>query len=208
MLTVEELEASLQLGYETRHLELKAPGLRTDSAFLAKVIRAALSLGNLRDGGHIVIGIDDKDPRSLGPGLTRTEADSWTDYDALSRKMAEYADPPLRFHLSELTLTPGSVVAAIEVAEFDDLPHICSRQLDPTLRKGALYVRTRNVPESAEIPSSTEMREILDLATEKALRSFVQRANNAGLVLNAGSDGPHPPQSAESFEAQRRGAWQ
>jgi hypothetical protein len=50
-------------------LELKGPGARTDKHLFAKVARAALGLGNLRDGGHLIIGIDDEDPKTLLPGL-------------------------------------------------------------------------------------------------------------------------------------------
>jgi predicted HTH transcriptional regulator len=163
-----------------------------------------LSFGNLRDGGHIVIGINDKDPASMRPGLSSDEAESWRAFDDVSRKMAQYADPPLRFRFAERKLSSGAVVALLEIAEFEDLPHICSRQLDPTLRKGALYVRSRNVPETVEVPSSIEMREVLDLATEKALRVFVQRAQHAGLTLTPAASAPT---AAEAYEAQRRDAW-
>lgn len=208
MLTPVEIEDILRLGYEQRHFELKGPGPRDDAQLMAKVIRTALSLGNLRDGGHIVIGIDDKDPASMLPGLTPEEAKSWRSYDDVSRKMAEYADPPMRFDLAEVVLSSsGAVVAVLEIAEFDDMPHICARQLDPTLRKGALYVRSRKVPETVVIPSSVEMREVLDLATEKALRSYVQRAQNAGLTLTPIAAEQAPPSASKSFAAQRKGAW-
>jgi hypothetical protein len=94
MLTAAEIEEVLRVGYEQRHLELKGPGRWDDTQLMAKVIRTALSLGNLRDGGHIVIGINGKNPASMLPGLTADEAASWRAYDDVSRKMAEYADPP------------------------------------------------------------------------------------------------------------------
>jgi predicted HTH transcriptional regulator len=206
VLTAAEVEELLRLGYEQRHFELKGAGRRDDTQFMAKVIRAALSLGNLRDGGHIVIGIDDKDPTSMLPGLAPDEAESWQAYDDVARKMAEYADPPLRFSLAELRLSSGAGVAVIEIAEFEDLPHICSRQLDKVLRKGALYVRSRTAPETVEVPSSVEMREILDLATEKALRSFVERLNHAGLTVTPAA-GPTHPGVASAYETQRKDAW-
>lgn len=207
MLAAAEIEDILRLGYEQRHFELKGPGRRDDTQRMAKVIRTALSLGNLRDGGYIVIGIDDKDPASMLPGLSPEEAESWRAYDDVSRKMAEYADPPMRFDLAEVVLSSGAVVAVLEIAEFEDMPHICSRQLDPSLRKGALYVRSRKAPETVEVSSSVEMREVLDLATEKALRSYVQRAQNAGLTLTPAAEEPAPPSASEAYEAQRKDAW-
>jgi hypothetical protein len=61
VLSANEIDEILRGGYELRGFELKGPGGRNDPHLLRKVVRAALSMGNLRDGGHIVIGIDDKD---------------------------------------------------------------------------------------------------------------------------------------------------
>ncbi len=206
---MQELEDALRLRYESRGLELKGPGDRTDSHMLAKVTRAALSLGNLRDGGHIIIGIEDSDPASLGPGLDPVQHTSWLAYDDVARKMGEYADPPIEFTLASLRLSSGANVAVIQVNEFADIPHICSKQFDPVLRKGALYVRPRKVPETAEVASSIEMREVIELATEKALRAYVETAQRAGIALSVPTTGAPPvPAMEERFEEQRRGAWE
>lgn len=209
MLTTAEIEASLQVGYETRGFELKGPGDRSDTRFLAKVIRAALSLGNLRDGGYIVIGVDDTNPAALGPGLTDVQLASWLAYDDVARKTNEYADPPLQFDITEVVLSSGAKVALLQVHEFADIPHLCSKQLDPVLKKGALYVRSRKSPETAEVASSVEVREVIQLATEKALRVYVETAQHAGLALTtaAGATTPHPSDQ-ERFDQQREEAWQ
>src|SRR3954453_1143510 len=102
MFTVEEIEAALTLGYELPSLELKGAGPRTDSHLFAKVARAALGMGNLRDGGQIVIGIDDKAQATMLPGLSPAELTSWLEYDHVARKLAEYADPPLKFDLTSM----------------------------------------------------------------------------------------------------------
>src|SRR5689334_6981251 len=102
------MEALLAVGYEQRGIEWKGPGLRSDKQLFVKVVRAALSMGNLRDGGHVVIGIDDKNPRSLLPGLSHDELASWLSYDDVARGFAEYADPPLHFELASLTLSSGA----------------------------------------------------------------------------------------------------
>src|SRR5216683_1288834 len=122
MLSVEEIEASLFLGYELRGLEVKGPGLRTDSHLFAKVTRAALSMANLRDGGHVLIGIDDTNTAAMLPGLNSAELTSWLSYDDVSRKLAEYADPPLRFDLDARTLSSGATVALVQIHEFADIP--------------------------------------------------------------------------------------
>lgn len=207
MLSAAEIENALTLGYESRHLELKTAGDRSDKQLLAKVTRAALGMGNLRDGGHVIIGIDDKSPQSLLPGLTAPELASWLAKDDLARGMNEYADPPLDFEVAEVELSSGSKVAVIEVHEFADIPHLCARQRDPDLRKGALYVRPRKVAETSEIATSVDMREVIDLAIEKGLRAYVQTSVNAGVTLVTGSPPAPAVDDAELFLAQQKDAW-
>lgn len=207
MIDVAELEAMLASGYEDRAVEYKGAGLRTDRQYFAKVARAALSMGNRRDGGFVVIGIDDKDPASLGPGLSDEQLASWTDYDHVARALAEYADPPLHFALATLTLSSDARVALIQVSEFSDIPHLCARAYEQDLRRGALYVRTRKLPETAEVASSVEMRDVLDLATQKALRAYVETAQRAGVRLGAEPISNDSEQWAHAFEVQRNAAW-
>lgn len=208
MLTVEEIEELLQGGYELRGFELKGPGSRADSHFFAKVARAALGLGNLRDGGHVVLGIDDADPAAMAPGLTPDDLATWLAYDDVARKLATYADPPLRFDVCERVLSSGARVAVVQVFEFADIPHLCAKDHPAGLREGALYVRPRKVPETSQVGSSVEMREIIDLATEKALRAFVERAQRAGLQLSAEGRREQSAINEDRYEDERRRGWQ
>lgn len=202
MLSVEQLEDMLRLGREGRGVEFKTAGSRTDSHFLAKVTKAALSMGNLRDGGQVVIGIDDADPAKMLPGLRKAEEESWTAYDDVARKLAEYATPALTFDVAAFDLSSGVRVVVIEVEEFSDTPHLCAKDHSDVLRRGALYVRPRKVPESSEIAGLVEMREVLDIATEKALRAYVGTARRAGVDL--GSSGPSDD---ELYKAERDAGW-
>jgi hypothetical protein len=183
VLNADEIAAALRGDYELRGLELKGPGSRADKHFLAKVVRAGLSMGNLRDGGHVVIGIEDTDPAALLPGLSDEDLASWLAYDEVARAMANYADPPLQFEIAQVELASGATVAVIEVFEFADIPHLCARSYDSVLREGALYVRPRRMPETSEVASSVEMRDVIELATEKRLRSYVETAERASVRL-------------------------
>jgi hypothetical protein len=208
LLTAEEIEVALAFGYELRGLELKGRGTRTDPHLFAKVTRACLSMANLRDGGHVIIGIDDNDPASMMPGLDAAELASWLSYDDVARRLAEYAEPPIRFDLDSCLLPSGATVAVIQVHEFADIPVLCVKDYPTVLRAGACYVRPRRVPETAEIPSAVEMRDLLDLATEKALRAFVERAQRAGLALTTAAPSTTAgPSASERFLSQRRDIW-
>jgi predicted HTH transcriptional regulator len=174
-----------------------------------KVIRAALGLGNLRYGGHIVIGIDDADLAAMAPGLSDEQLATWMAFDDVSRKMAEYADPPLRFDIAHVELSNGATVAVIQVFEFEDIPHLCKKDYPDVLRNGAMYVRPRRVPETSEVGTSVEMREVLELATEKALQNFVATAGRAGVALTAApvTAADESETSRERYANELRRAW-
>lgn len=208
VLTAEELESALSTGYEGRGFELKGPGKSDDKRFLAKIARAALSMGNLRDGGHVVIGIDDGTPQDMLPGLDEDALATWLAYDDVSGRLAAYCDPPISFDLAQLTVATGARIVVVQVHEFADIPHLCAREYPDVLRAGALYIRSRKMPETAEVASSVEMREILDLAAQKRLRAYIEMAERAGLSFSVGESGAASDSAdSEQFEQQVRRAW-
>ncbi|WP_344210673.1 hypothetical protein [Kribbella sancticallisti] len=162
MLSVDEVEQSLAVGHELRAFELKGPGSCDSKQFRAKVIRAALGMGNLRDGGHVVIGIDDRDPAAMLPGLSADDLRSWSSHDTVASRFAEYADPPLQFELAKMTLSSGADLVVLAVDQFTDIPHLCAKDYPSDLRKGALYVRARRMRETVEVATAADMRDVID----------------------------------------------
>ncbi|MDQ6948579.1 MAG: ATP-binding protein [Actinomycetota bacterium] len=183
MITDDELRDMLALGHEQRGVEFKGAGDSTDRAFRAKVIRAALGMANRRDHGYIVLGIDDAAPQSGGPGLTPERAAEWMNYDNVASWFGEYADPALRFELAARRTHQDNDVVVIEVHEFEEIPILCKRDFDTTLKRGALYTRSHAKPETSDTHQHAELRELLDLAVEKGLRRFVERAYRGGAIL-------------------------
>jgi hypothetical protein len=100
----------------------------------------------------------------------------------------------------------GRKFVVIRVYQFDDIPILCAKDYNepgkaPVLRRGACYVRARHKPETSEIPSEEEMRELLELAIDKGVRKLVTRAQNAGLFPTLPGT-PAPPSDEASFEKQ------
>lgn len=183
-MTDEQFAVLLALAHERSGVECKGPGLRTDTHLFARVTRAALSMANRRDGGLVILGVDDSNGVLTPVGLGEEELESWQQYDHVADNFASYADPAISFDLETHEQNSKKFVVLI-IHEFEDVPVLCkkgygdgSRML---LRAGACYVRTRRKPETAEIPTQTEMRDLIDLATEKRLQRFIAQARAAGL---------------------------
>lgn len=205
MVTRDEIEELLALGHEIRSFEVKGPGNLGDKAYCAKVARAAIAMGNLRDGGLICLGIDDTQMAAMQPGLDSSQLAEWSDFDKVSDALRRYIDPPVEFSLLPLKLSNGVEVVVIKVEEFETVPHVCKRTFPGELQDGMTYVRPRGKPESVPVPTSTEMRELLDLAITKGVREFIRRAGAAGIQLGEARSVEDVEREAFAQEAQR--AW-
>jgi predicted HTH transcriptional regulator len=187
-LTSDDFNSHLNRGYETNGLEFKGPGSRTDKSFLGKVVRAILAMANRMDGGIVIIGVNETAGRPAAAGLTTEQAETWSKYDDVSSAVNEYASPSVRFEL-ELVTFNGSSFAVIQVHEFLDQPILCCKEYYDaekkivTLRRGACYVRSQHKPESSEIPSHQELRDLLELAIDKGVSKFLRRAQKAGIFV-------------------------
>ena len=192
-LTEQQFRELLAPGYERYGVEFKGPGDRDDKQFLVQVARAVLGMTNRRDGGLVIIGVDDG---GNAVGLSDDQLATWS-YDHVAASLAEYADPYVSFELQVLSYDGRSFVI-LRVAEFEEIPVLCKQGYQKVLRKGACYVRTRRMPETSEIPSQTEMRELLELAVDKGVRKFIKRARATDLLTS----GPVPPTDQGRFEEQ------
>ncbi len=176
------LNELIALKHELSGVECKPPGPRTDKKLQAWVIRAMLGMANRRDGGLVIVGVDDS-LTSLKPvGLNSTYLASWERYDDLASSAAEYADPSINFE-QEIHEYEGNKYVLVIVKEFEDIPVLCKKDYPEILRKGACYVRSRRKPETIEVPTQEDMRDLLDLATEKRLRKFLALAKSAGIEI-------------------------
>jgi predicted HTH transcriptional regulator len=196
-MTEDEFEALLAPGHEQRGVEFKGPGRRSDRQFFARVARAVLGMANRRDGGVVVIGVEDKSGTLKPVGLSVPDLATWK-YDDIADSLAVYADPSVSFDL-EIAEYKGSHYVILSVDEFEDVPVLCNKPYPDTLRNGACYVRSRRKPETSEIPSQADMRDLIELATEKRLRRFVAQARAAGLDIS----GAALPTDEERFENQQ-----
>lgn len=195
-MTDQEFAELLALGYERRGVEFKRGGPLSDKQILTRVARAALGMTNRRDGGYVIIGVDETQGQPTPVGLSEADLATWK-YDDVADALAGYADPSLTFDL-EVRGQEARKFVVLRIHEFEDIPVLCNKDFPDVLRKGACYVRSRRKPETSEIPSQEDMRDLLELATEKRLRRFIAQARAAGLEV------PVPPSDRELFDRQRK----
>ncbi len=181
----QELAEYIALGYELHGVEFKAGLPCTDKDFFARVARAVLGMANRRDGGRVIIGVEERGKKLVAAGVAAQHLKTWNQDDA-SAALGEFADPYITINLQVVQLD-GLDFVVLNVSEFEEVPVLARRDYKNVIRRGALYVRTRRKPETSEVPSQTEMRDVLEIATIKAVRRFLGAASAIGL-LQAGKD--------------------
>lgn len=189
---------------EQRHIEFKADGPLSDADYRARVIRAMLGMANRRDGGSVVLGVDDKDPTSSS-GMSGPNVVAWTKFDDVADQVARYADPSIEFTITTVVSGAGTYVV-LDVEEFREVPVLCKKAYhrpggDTILRHGALYVRSSaGRIETREVSNPTEMRALIELASEKRLRGHIEMTARAGGVIVTTKEGQ--PVDVDVFNAE------
>ena len=103
----------MALGHELGGIEFKGPGPMSNSRLVAQVVKAVLGMANRRDGGSVIIGVEDNQGTPIPTGLTPVDLSTWTN-DALADQIARYADPSVTFDM-EVKEYQGNQFVLIEV---------------------------------------------------------------------------------------------
>ena len=199
----EEFAAILAMGHEVTGTEFKGPGPISGRQLFAQVTKAVLGMANRRDGGRVVVGVEDNGGNLNPVGLTSPDLATWK-YDDVAAKLAEYADPSVSFDL-KIERHNGKDYVILYIGEFDDIPVLCKKDYQDVLRKGACYVRPRRKPETTEIPTQEDMRDLLDLAAEKRLRKHLKQTRRAGGLIVPFQTERIAPSSQEHYDKQLGG---
>jgi predicted HTH transcriptional regulator len=192
-----DIEALLGTG-EFRNLDFKASH-ELDKNAKIEITKDLLAFSNTPDGGRIIVGVkenkDDLDGKRFElTGMEPEHLCTWT-HDNLADTARNFADPFVEFEFE--TVPVGErVCMVIKIQEFQEIPVICKQRSGDTLRSGAIYTRTYGKRESAEVRSQTEVREILNMATEKNIRKFIGTAMKVGLPLTLS------PTDSDKFDKQ------
>jgi hypothetical protein len=163
---------------ENDHIDCKESMLWDSAVASACLAKDIAAFANSRDGGVIVLGKSEPAPGKFTlDGLSDAEAASY-DMTKVANWVNSRFAPPIRFacHRQEHL---GKVFIVITVAEFEDVPHICTKSFqDPAnpkkhlLREGTIYVRNAGAA-SAPLNSVDDVRALVGLATAKRGRELL-----------------------------------
>ena len=155
------------------------------------IIRTVLGMANTRDGGHIVVGVVEREESSPYPeGVLREHREGFPSEEDFRAAVNGFAEPFVEPRL-EWQEHSEKQFLVIEVPEFSREPVLCTRT-EGRLREGALYIRSTRKPETTDIRTVTDMQALVQLIREKALAEWLGEFTRAGGRLLGPLEGQAP----------------
>lgn len=173
----------IEIGRETRNIEYKRTYNWNVPSHKAKIVKSILAMSNIKDGGYLILGVDENNGTFTPVGMPKADFDLLNTDDILAFTN-RFADPYVDIKLYK-DLYEGMLFTVIEVQEFQQYPIVCKSNGEENLRCGSIYTRTRRMYESAVVPSQTEMREIIEMAVDKGIREFNRRVSYVGIGVQS-----------------------
>lgn len=194
-MTPDELERIVKIGQETRAIEFKSAGHWADTALRGQITRTTLAMANIRDGGVIIVGMQEDDTRPgyhLPQALTGEQRSSF-DPDVVVPQVNAHASPHVELSIIHHNLEDVASIVAITVRQFREVPILCIKDIvgenDRLLaRRGRVLVRSRRTSETTEVQTPEDLREIVELAVDKGLEAYFRRRRIEEEAATPGDD--------------------
>jgi hypothetical protein len=161
---------------ERRNVEFKQSMNWNDNQTKFTITKSVLAFSNTRDGGYLVIGVEQNNSRFNAIGMIERDFNSFNNFDDIQSFINGKAEPPVNFERREYITPDEKRFFIIKIHEFDRFPIVCTQGGgNHTINKGVIYVRTMVMPQSAPIDNQTNLIEITNMIIDKHSREFYAR---------------------------------
>ena len=180
-----DLQFYIEHGREERYLEYKRAMTWAADDTKLKIVKAMMAMANLRNGGVIVVGMQEVTRGVWVPETMTPQQVSSFIQDNIATCVNDYATPAVQFSVEPFALN-GNQFVVIQVQEFGISPVVCRKPF--TLRgrvelaPGTIYYRNSRKNESAPVATDEDTRELIGLAVDKGISRHVNRLHRLGLI--------------------------
>jgi len=178
-LTEIKIQEILQGNAESLNTEFKATfDFNTNVWMREKLIRSIFAMSNTRDGGFIVIGIEEKTDKILNFTGIKDEHLLTFKGDDLKAKVESFSSSSVNYEMG-VGSYKGDNYIVVSITEFPVSPIICRRNgehKDKILEEGAMYVRTlKDKPSSVKLSNPVDVQDFIDRVADKQISNLHKR---------------------------------
>jgi len=153
-----------------------------------KIIKTSLAMSNQRDGGIIIIGVDENEGRWDLTGM-RQEQISTYDPDAILGQVNLFASPPITLDIVIHKGEEEKEYLIVHIDEFVEQPIVCKKDKHDSndnmiFREGAVYIRPIGKAETTEVNNDRQMHDLMELSSEKMTRKFLEKCSRVGIRIS------------------------
>jgi hypothetical protein len=180
----ERAVAALERCQETQSVDFKESAAWEDLKW--HVIHSVLGMGNLRDGGVIVIGVSQRGDEWDLTGVDPAHLNTY-DVDVVVDQVNKYVSPAVSLDVV-LVEYDGKQFLAVHAREFEGTPLVCKKngpdgnRAAQMLKEGAVFVRPPGMARTTRVTSADQMGDLLQLAAEKRARRLLEASHRIGMV--------------------------
>ncbi|MGC2744312.1 MAG: ATP-binding protein [Candidatus Angelobacter sp.] len=151
-----------------------------------KLVKTVLGMGNLRDGGIVIVGVSERNANWEITGIRAEHLESY-DADVMLGYFSTFVSPFAQVDVVQV-LHDARNFLAVQIHEFQEIPLVCKRNgAAPNhegLFEGSVYVRpTGGVPRTTRVMDAQQMHDLLELAAEKKARGMIRRARTFEMAV-------------------------
>jgi predicted HTH transcriptional regulator len=152
------------------------------SALQWRIVRTAMAMANLRDGGVIIIGVSEAGDAWDPTGVTPEHLATY-DVDPVVVQVNQYASPHVDLDIVTIAHERRTFLA-MYAREFYETPIVCKRNGPDGhgLYEGAVYIRPPGLAQTTRLTNASQMHDLLELAAEKRARRILEVSRRVGLV--------------------------
>jgi predicted HTH transcriptional regulator len=177
----ERVVSALQRCQESQDIDFKESVRWPDIQW--KVTKSALGMGNLRDGGIIIVGVSQRNGKWTVSGITNSHLQTY-DPDVMVDQITKYVSPNVDLDIVTVEYDE-KIFVAIRVREFTETPLVCKKSgpAGSDLLEGAIYIRPlAGRPRTTRIKNAGDLHDLLELAAEKRARRMLETSRRIGIV--------------------------
>lgn len=180
---LERAEAAIERRIEGKEVDFK----RSEpwDSLKNRIVVTAIAMANLRDGGLIVVGMDE-DKKNQTWNVTGVDPVVFSTYnpDHINQHLANHTSPSVRVELvryNRADLCPHPFLV-FHILEFDTIPVLLTKALSgEKFQQGDIIIRSGHPVSSRRPMTAMEMHDLVELAADKNYRAFIERAHRLGL---------------------------